>query len=81
MEHYQTGVSNHSAVYDIATGTFTNIDYPGSPTVITGISGDYVVGYYMGSSHYPIIGVLPEPASLALLVLGTLLASRRRHPR
>ena len=60
----------------------TTLDVPGaSGTVAFGIDGDNVVGYYLDANFYThgFIATIPEPATLSLLTLSTLMLLRRRR--
>ena len=67
--------------------SYTTLDDPsvnsGGSTEITGISGSTIVGYYSDSTGYHgfIATGVPEPSSIAMLSLGTLLFAARRRRR
>jgi hypothetical protein len=61
--------------------TTLDVDLPGATdTRAYGIDGSKVVGYYEGvHGYHGFIAAIPEPATLSLLTLGTLIFLRRRH--
>ena len=66
-------------------GRVTSCRVPGDEyavdTIVTGIDGGNIVGYYRyaGGHYQGFIATIPEPAPLSLLTLGTLILLRRRR--
>jgi len=62
--------------------TYTTLDVPGATnTYAYGIDGGNIVGYYfdVSDNRHGFLAVIPEPTTLSLLAVGTLLLCRRRR--
>jgi len=79
--YYMDDTGEHSCLYDGMT--WTALNYPGAlDTMVNGVSGNSIVGLYSDASgDHAYLLTIPEPATLSLLAMGSLVLVRRARQR